>query len=261
MTSLSSAAQLKAIAKERSLDKYGTLIAANVIIFAIQVVISGITTISSSGSILIFVINQLISLIVSILVGLLVSGKAYLYMNLVYSQTISTSDIFFGLRQHPEKAVMIQSLFVLVDFFVSLPTALLLFFVNANTSMNMYIVMTVLLVIGILINIFVSLTYSQAFFLLHDFPDRSAKELLVTSRNLMKGNRLKLLYLNLSFIPLYILGVVSLFIPLLWISVYRYATIAAFYQDLIAKAGSNSAANADSTGSSDLSSVGFNISE
>ena len=97
MSNLSSAAQLKAIAKERSLDKYGTLIAANVIIFAIQIIISGITTISSSGNLLIFVINQFISLIVSILLGLLVSGKAYLYMNLVYSQTISASDIFFGL--------------------------------------------------------------------------------------------------------------------------------------------------------------------
>lgn len=240
MSNLSSPAQLKAIAKERSLDKYGTLIAANVIIFAIQLIISGVTTVSSSGSILIFIINQLISLIVSILLGILVSGKAYLYMNLVYSQTISASDIFFGLRQHPEKAVIIQSLFVLVDFFVSLPAALILFFMDMNSSMNLYIAVTVVLVIGIIVNIIVSLTYSQAFFLLHDFPDRSAKELLETSRNLMKGNRLKLFYLNLTFIPLYILGVISLFIPLLWISVYRYATIAAFYQDLIAKAGTNS---------------------
>ena len=243
MTNLSSSAQLKAIAKERSLDKYGTLIAANVIIFAIQIFISGITTISSSGSIIIFVINQLISLIVSILFGLLVSGKAYLYMNLVYSQTISTSDIFFGLRQHPEKAVVMQSLFVLVDFFVSLPAALILFFIDSNPSMNLYIVLTIVLVIGLVINIIVSLTYSQAFFLLHDFPDRSAKELLATSRNLMQGNRLKLLYVHLSFIPLYLLGVVSFFVPILWISVYRYATVAAFYQDLIAKAGTSASAN------------------
>ncbi len=241
MSNLSSAAQLKAIAKERSLDKYGTLIAANVIIFAIQIIISGITTISSSGNLLIFVINQFISLIVSILLGLLVSGKAYLYMNLVYSQTISASDIFFGLKQHPEKAVTIQALFVIVDFLVSLPAALLLFFSGYNPSMNAYIAITVALIFGIAINIYVSLTYSQAFFLLHDFPDRSAKELLLTSRNLMNGNRLKLLYVNISFIPLYVLGVISLFIPLLWISVYRYATIAAFYQDLIAKAGNSSA--------------------
>ena len=92
-----STAQLKAIAKERALDRYGTLIFANILIFVIQVLISGITTVASSGNIIIFVINQVISLIVSILLGILSSGKAYLYMNLVYSQTISASDIFFGL--------------------------------------------------------------------------------------------------------------------------------------------------------------------
>ena len=36
---------------------------------------------------------------------------------------------------------------------------------------------------------------------------------------------------------LMIFGVITLFIPLLWISVYRYATLTAFYQDLIVKYG------------------------
>ena len=164
------------------------------------------------------------------------SGKAYLYMNLVYSQTISASDIFFGLRQHPEKAVILQSLFVVVNFLASIPAKLILFFFYRTQSPNLYYILLIVLACGTVVNIYVSLTYSQAFFLLHDFPERSAKELLLTSRNLMQGNRLRLLYLNLSFIPIYILGIVSLFIPLLWISVYRYASVAAFYQDLIAKA-------------------------
>ena len=91
--------------------------------------------------------------------------------------------------------------------------------------------------IGLIIDVFVSLVYSQSFFILHDFPDRSAKEILATSRRLMKGNKFRLFYLNVSFIPLYILGCIAMFIPLLWIGVYRYATTCAFYQDLIAIAG------------------------
>ncbi|SFC20292.1 DUF975 family protein [Butyrivibrio sp. YAB3001] len=239
MSNSVSAAQLKATARERSLDKYGTLILANIMIFVIQVFISGITTVATSGSLIILIINQLITLIVNILLGVLVSGKAYLYLNLVYSQTISASDIFFGLKQHPEKAVIIQSVFVLVDFLVSLPASLLLFFLHQNTSLNLILGLTVALIIGLIIDLYIILTYSQAFFLLHDFPDRSARNLLATSRNLMKGNRIRLLCLYLSFIPMYLLGIVTLFIPLLWISVYRYATVTSFYQDLISKAGNN----------------------
>ena len=234
MTNLKTAAELKAIAKERSLDKYGILILANIIIFVLQMAISSIVTISDSGSLVIFTINEIIILIVQILLGILVSGKAYLYMNLIYSQTVSTSDIFFGLKQHPNKAVMIQSIFVLADFLASLPASIILFILTPDSPFSLRIVLFVAVAIGIVVNIYVSLTYSQAFYLLHDYPDRSAKELLAYSKSLMQGNRLKLFYLHISFIPLIIFGCLTFFIPLLWISVYRYATLTAFYQNLIA---------------------------
>lgn len=234
MTNLKTAAELKAIAKERSLDKYGILILANIIIFVLQMAISSIVTISNSGSLVIFTINEIIILIVQILLGILVSGKAYLYMNLIYSHTVSTSDIFFGLKQHPNKAVMIQSLFVLADFLASLPASIILFILTPDSPFSLRIALFVAVAIGIVVNIYVSLTYSQAFYLLHDYPDRSAKELLAYSKSLMQGNRLKLFYLHISFIPLIIFGCLTFFIPLLWISVYRYATLTAFYQNLIA---------------------------
>ena len=241
-------AELKEAAKERSIDKYGSLILANIIIFLIQLIISGITTVGTSGSIIFFVINLIINLIVNILLGVLVSGKAYLYMNLVYSQPIAASDIFFGLKQHPQKAVIIQSVFVLVDFFVSLPASVLLFMVQRTPTQSGYIAMIIALLVGFIVNLYVSLVYSQSFFLLHDFPERSAKELLRSSRKLMQGNKLKLFALYLSFIPLYLFGILTLFIPLLWISVYRYATIAVFYQKLISNAGSNMPAKEEQNG-------------
>ena len=234
MTNLKTAAELKAIAKERSLDKYGILILANIIIFVLQMAISSIVTISDSGSLVIFTINEIIILIVQILLGILVSGKAYLYMNLIYSQTVSTSDIFFGLKQHPNKAVMIQSLFVLADFLASLPASIILFILTPDSPFSLRIALFVAVAIGIVVNIYVSLTYSQTFYLLHDYPDRSAKELLAYSKTLMQGNRFKLFRLHISFIPLIIFGCLTFFIPLLWIFVYRYATLTAFYQDLIA---------------------------
>ena len=233
MTSLKSSAELKGIARERSLEKYGTLIAADLIIVFIQIVLSGIVTISSSGSIILYIINELIVLIVSILLGILVSGKTYLYMNLVYSQTVSISDIFFGFKKFPEKAVKIQSLFVLTDFIVGLPVTFLVYKVQRTPSANLILGVLLAILLELVVNVYIRLTYSQAFYLLHDFQDRDAKELLATSRRLMKGNRFKLLYLNVTFIPLMLLGVITLFIPLLWINVYRNATLAAFYQDLI----------------------------
>ena len=236
MGSYKSAATLKGIAKEQSLGKYGTLIGANIIIFAIQLIVSAITTVSTSGSIIFVIINNIITIIVNILLGTLMSGKAYLYMNLLYSQPVSTADIFFGFKQQPQKAVAIQSVFVLVDFLVSLPSQIILILYTNNPSMDLMAAMIFALALGLIINVYVSLVYSQSFFILHDFPDRSAKEILATSRHLMAGNKFRLFYLYVSFLPLYILGCITMFLPLLWIGVYRYATSCAFYQDLIANA-------------------------
>lgn len=237
MNTYKTTSQLKGIAKEKSLGRYGTLIGANLLILAIQILAMTITTVSSGGSIILIVINSLISIIVSILLGLLVSGKAYLYMNLLYSQNVATSDVFYGLRQNSQKAVVIQAVFVLVDFVVSLPSQIFLIMYTRSQTQDLLALVLVSWAIGLFIDIIVALVYSQAFFLLHDFPDRSAKELLATSRRLMRGNKFRLFYLNVSFIPLYILGAVSLFLPILWVSVYRYATTCAFYQDLISCAG------------------------
>ena len=177
-----------------------------------------------------------IHIIINILLGVLVSGRAYLYMNLLYSQPVSTSDIFFGLRQQPQKAVTIQALFVLVDFIASIPAQIFMTrYITTRASSDMTAAVF-LLGIGLIINIVVNLVYSQSFYILHDFPDRSAKEILATSRRLMKGNIFRLFYLNVTFIPLYLLGIITMFIPLLWIGVYRNAANCAFYQDLIAKA-------------------------
>ena len=83
MNEYKSTARLKSIAAERSLGRYGTLIGANIIIYAIQVIVSAITTVSTGGSLFFIITNNIITLIVNILLGLLVSGKAYLYMNLL----------------------------------------------------------------------------------------------------------------------------------------------------------------------------------
>ncbi len=242
MDNYKSTKELKAIAKEKSLGRYGTLIGANLMIIAIQLFVTAITTFSSGGSIILIVINNLITLIVNILLGLLVSGKAYLYMNLLYSQTVQTSDVFFGLRQNPQKAVMIRSLFVIVDFLVTIPSQVLLVMYQRTPSMSLLSGLMVALGMGLIIDVYVYLTYSQAYFILHDFPDRSAKEILATSRHLMRGNKFRLFYLNVTFIPLYLLGTVAMFVPILWVSVYRYASTCSFYQDLIANAAGSSSA-------------------
>jgi uncharacterized membrane protein len=117
-----------------------------------------------------------------------------------------------------------------------LPGYILLFLSRGGQDNVFYMAYLVTMLITLLITLYVKILFSQVYFLLHDFPEWSVSQLISTAIHLMKGRKLKYLGLTLSFIPLYLLGIITLFIPLLWINVYAYATRAAFYQDLMSGA-------------------------
>ena len=84
------------------------------------------------------------------------------------------------------------------------------------------------------------LIYSQSFFLLHDFPQYSAREILALSRKMMKGQKGRLFYVYVSFLPLFLLSLLSCGIAFLWVIPYVNATNAEFYMDVIQHSGSSS---------------------
>jgi hypothetical protein len=49
----------------------------------------------------------------------------------------------------------------------------------------------------------------------------------------MKGNKGRFIYLLVSFIPLFLLGMLTCCVGFLWIIPYMQATLAQFYLDLV----------------------------
>ncbi|WP_026652588.1 DUF975 family protein [Butyrivibrio proteoclasticus] len=241
MTKFKSAKELKSIAKEVSIGKYGTLIGADLLILAITFGVSLFTGVSNVSSIAFYIFGLLLSFAASVFLGILMSGKAYLYMNLLYSQTVSVSDIFFGFKQQPVSAMKIQAFISGITMIAGIPVSYFTLQFYTNPTIDVYMYVIIGLIVQIIVSVYMDLTYSMSFFLLQDFPERSAAQILATSRRIMKGNRLRLFYLKVTFIPLYILCFIAFIIPILWATVYQYASTCAFYQDLIAGISANSA--------------------
>ena len=88
-----------------------------------------------------------------------------------------------------------------------------------------------------IVSLALNLFYAPAFFLLHDFPQYSARELLAMSRRLMTGHKGRLFYIYLSYLPLLLLGVLSCGVAFLWIFPYMNATLAEFLYGHCQKSG------------------------
>ena len=77
--------------------------------------------------------------------------------------------------------------------------------------------------------------YKMVPFLLHDYPELTAKEALKLSREMMKGYKWELFVLDLTFIGWALLCILTLGIGVLWLAPYIYSAEAHFYDDLKAE--------------------------
>lgn len=77
--------------------------------------------------------------------------------------------------------------------------------------------------------------YKMVPFLLHDYPELTAKEALKLSREMMKGYKWDLFVLDLTFIGWALLCILTLGIGVLWLAPYIYSAEAHFYDDLKAE--------------------------
>lgn len=85
--------------------------------------------------------------------------------------------------------------------------------------------------------IIMSFAYAMTPYILEDHPEIGIWEASTRSREMMKGHKFDLFYLDLSFIGWFLLGILTFGIGLLWLSPYIQGATSAFYNDLKAGLG------------------------
>lgn len=235
MHSHQSCATLKASAKEHMFGRYGSAIGA----YLIVTFLTGFATLSVTSltgntvSLFGICIHYALLFAVSVFTGLLSSGSAYFYLKIVTGHPAAVSDVFYGFHMDPEKAISIQAWITLLAFLGSLPEYIVLYRMPVRPDPSALAQYGLCMILSGVVALVLDLFYAPAFFLMHDFPQYSARELLAMSRKLMAGNKGRLFYLYLSYLPLLLLGILSCGIALLWVFPYLNAALAEFYMDVI----------------------------
>jgi len=101
------------------------------------------------------------------------------------------------------------------------------------TSVLMYVVIVCIGVVTLFIGaIIFGLAYSMVPFVMKDRPELSPKEVLYQSRMMMRGHKMELLMLWVSFLGWWLVGIFTLGVGFLWIQPYWNTSIAHFYEDI-----------------------------
>ena len=229
-------AELKARAKGQLLGKYGTVIPAVLAVEIIMLSISGVISFPLNpqtipGAIGSFIVECLMQL----LGGIFIAGQTYLYLNISCGGNIRVSDVFYGFTHHPDRAILIQLLQLLLMLAAYVPLFVVLGLWMVIDSIYMLIPVAVTFCFGLIVSVIISLMYSQSYFVMLDFPDFTALQCLRYSRRIMKGSKARRFYLDVSFIPLYLLGFLTCCIGLLFVIPYMNTTYSNFYLELMSK--------------------------
>lgn len=225
--------QLKQGARGIMIGKYRNAISIFLVSDLIVSTLSLFTT-TASSSYIGQIIGFLISFIIVLFGTILTVGQCSFYLNIACNGPYQFSDLFTGFKVHPDKIIITQLIIQLLTTLPILPgIGVMLYSFRAYNIIIVFLLGCFLLILGTGISWWISLKYSQVYYLLLDFPDYSAKELLRMSWKLMKGNAGRLLYLQVSFIPMTLAGLLSFGIGLLFVLPYQNMTYTLFYLDLI----------------------------
>ena len=228
-------AQLKQGARGIMLGKYRNAIT---LLLASDLILNTITllTATSYDTYMGIAIGLVVSLVLALFGAILNVGQCSFYLNIACGQKYEFNNLFTGFKVHPDKTIIIQLLLQLFTTLPLIPALAVIIITTAFYADNIvvsFFIACILLIIGAGFSWWIALRFSQLYYLLLDFPDYSALELMKLSWRLMKGNVGRLLYIQVSFIPMTLAGLISFGIGLLLVQPYQNMTYALFYLDLM----------------------------
>lgn len=236
MSSYKSFAELKSLARVQMTGKFPVLIGG----FLLQeLILTAATAIAISlfpgADLISTTLYSIVAFLIQLFGGILSVGASLLCLHAACGMTCKISDLFYGFRYNPDKAIGIQLVFAILNTICMLPSEVLGFTSGASTEYEALMKTSLAMLLGLIVYMVVTLPLFPVFFLMLDFPKLTVKELFKKSREIMKGNCLRYLLLQLSFFPIMLLlGMLTCGIAFLWITPYMNITFANFYLDIMA---------------------------
>jgi len=109
-------------------------------------------------------------------------------------------------------------------------------FKSLGKILGVYFIMIILVILGMILlivpGIILGLGFSMAYFVMIDKPELGVVDTLKESWRIMKGNKTKLLGLNLRFIPWAILGILCLVVGVVFVLPWMQLSYASFYEEI-----------------------------
>lgn len=190
------------------------------------------------------IVSEIFLFVLTLIFGVFYSGVRYLYLKVARGQEYSMEDLIYFFRHDPDKAIIVTFVPSVISLLVSLPVNIYFYnYADMGTTpqeqMEWAMMTLMLMLLVLVVTELLTLPLELIYYLLGDHPEMSGTEVLNQSIRILKGNLGRLLLLKISFIPMMLLSVFTLYLALLWIIPYMEMTTAEFYRELLGELDEN----------------------
>ncbi len=175
------------------------------------------------------ILSTLAGVIISLLSTILSAGQIYIHLNMARGTQASVSDVFRYFNRRPDRFILSGFILLGISIPVLLPASAATLLAFRADTVPAYLAAALAWAVTAFPLVLISLTYALTNYLLVEQPDSGLRDIFRESRRLMKGKKGKLFYLEISFLGMILLSILSLGIGFLWVIPYRNQAYAEFY--------------------------------
>lgn len=227
-------AELKRIARGNLMKNFGIPMGAMVVASLMQTIpllfFSRDLTIESGLTE--WIIYYVAAFVIGLLGIVLSVGNIKIALHIGRKQEYRFTDLFYGFTHHPDRYLLAEILIDLLILLVMTPGIVLCVMAVRTNGIGFCIAAIVFLLAGYVGVFVIQLTYGVVLIYMLDHEQVKVMDALRASKALMRGNKGRLFYIELSFIGIQLLGALSFGVGYLWISPYILQTKAVFYLEL-----------------------------
>ena len=190
---------------------------------------------TATNATLLTILSYAVPLLFSVLAEILQAGLCLFHLNLSTNNPAYAFDLLYGYFHQFQKFFCISGVKSVLAFVCTLPLNFIIDFRNTAGfwQSSTFLCLVLLQLLGFAVFFPISLALSQAYFLAFDYPALSFSEILKQSAKIMKGRKLQLFAIQLSFLPLFLLGLFSFGLGLFWVLPYYNVTLTLYYLDVM----------------------------
>lgn len=229
---------LKMRAKTAMQGKMGKLILACIVTWVLAFAGSMINMALFPGTgTLDMALSQIFSFIFSLILSVVSAGFSFMFLNTARGRQSSLSDLVYFFHHHPDRVITAAFVLALIQVVTEIPLSIYNYTAEVGNTLEAQAqwlgTYAILMLLSLVLNILLTLPFAMVYYILADDLEMGGIRALKESARMMKGKIGRYFLLQLSFVPLLILSVFTLYLALLWIVPYMEMTVVMFYRDIL----------------------------